>query len=135
MNSFYQNLLGRLANKLDQTQKEAMVDLCLLGMYADNSVSLAEQEFIDEEAATLKWESGISFNGYFQRAIAKVRTAKEDPEATQALLQNIGDRLGSEESKRVAVNELEQLLESDEMVKVEEKFLSDVKDAMGIKAV
>ncbi|MGF1535109.1 MAG: hypothetical protein ACFB4J_01315 [Elainellaceae cyanobacterium] len=135
MNSFYQNLLGRLTNKLEQTQKEAMVDLCLLGMYADNSVSLAEQEFIDEEATTLKWESGISFNGYFQRAIAKVRDAKEDPEATKALLQSIGDRLGSEESKRVAVNELEQLLESDEMVKVEERFLSDVKTAMGIETV
>lgn len=133
MNSFYQNLLGRLSNQLNQTQKEAMIDLCLLGMYADNLISLEEQDFIEDEASTLNWESGISFDGYVQRAIAKARATKDDPEAMKAMLQSVANRLGSEESKRVAVNELELLLQADDVTQGEEKFLSEVKEAMGIQ--
>ncbi|MGF1512470.1 MAG: hypothetical protein ACFB5Z_02065 [Elainellaceae cyanobacterium] len=132
MNSFYQDLLGRLTNQLSQTQKEATIDLCLLGMYADHSISLAEQDFIEDESITLTWESGVSFNGYVQKATAQVRDAQDDPEAMKALLQRIGDRLGSDESKRVAVNELEKLLQADGVVKTEKEFLSQVRAALSL---
>jgi hypothetical protein len=131
MQVLFQKLLGR-SDGWNQTQKEAMIDLCLLGMYSDDLTSLAEQDFIADESTHLKWESGISFGGYLQRTIPKIRLAKGDSQKMEDVLQNIGDRLGSDELKRKACNELQKLLASDEVVKAEEEFLSEVQRVMGI---
>jgi hypothetical protein len=131
MQVLFQKLLGR-SDGWNQTQKEAMIDLCLLGMYSDDLTSLAEQDFIEDESTHLKWESGISFSGYLQRTVPKIRMAKGDSQKMEDVLQNIGDRLGSDELKRKACNELQKLLATDEVVKVEEEFLSKVQRVMGI---
>ncbi|WP_171573088.1 hypothetical protein [Leptolyngbya sp. Cla-17] len=131
MQVLFQKLLKH-SDGWNQTQKEAMVDLCLLGMYSDDLISLAEQDFIENESTQLKWESGISFSGYLQRTIPKIRSAKVDSQKVEDLLQNISERLGSDELKRKASSELEKLLASDEVVKLEEEFLSKVQKVMGI---
>jgi hypothetical protein len=131
MQVLFQKLLGR-SDGWNQTQKEAMIDLCLLGMYSDDLTSLAEQDFIEDESTHLKWESGISFSGYLQRTVPKIRLAKGDSQKMEDVLQDIGDRLGSDELKRKACNELQKLLATDEVVKVEEEFLSKVQRVMGI---
>ena len=127
-----QKFLQRHSDGWNQAQKEAMVDLCLLGMYSDDLISLAEQEFMESEFAALPWESGISLSGYLQRNIPKIRLAKDDPKKVQELLQDIGERLGSNEFKQKALDEFEKLLAIDGVVKLEEDFLSDVHRVMGI---
>lgn len=107
-----------------------MIDLCLLGMYSDDMISLAEQDFMEDESAHLHWESGISFNGYLQRTIPKVRSIKHDPPQLEAMLQNIRDRLGREDLKQAAVQELEKLLATDGLVQPETDFLAQVKRIM-----
>lgn len=131
MQGLFQRLLKH-SDEWNQIQKEAIVDLCLLGMYSDNLISLAEQAFIEDEATHLHWESGISFSGYLQRTIPKIRAAKEDSQKVEELLQSIGERLGSDESKRRATKELASLLAIDGVVNLEEEFLSEVQRAMGI---
>lgn len=115
-----------------QTQKEAMVDLCLLGMYSDDLISLTEQDFIEAEPTHLDWKSEISFSRYLQITIPKIRVAKQDSQKVTDLLQNIAERLGSDDSKRRASNELGKLLATDGVVKLEAEFLSEVKKVMGI---
>ena len=132
MQEFFQDLLKSQSGEWNQTQKEALVDLCLLGMYSDALISVAEQDFIENESTQLKWESGISFSGYLQRVIPKVRKVKDDSQKKKELLENIADRLGNNESKRKAVEELEKLLSTDGIVKIEEEFLGEVKSVMGI---
>ena len=132
MQSLFQKLLKSHSNGLTQPQKEAMVDLCLLGMYSDDLISLAEQDFIEDESAQLQWQSGISFSSYLQRTIPTIRAAKDDAQKVKAFLQTIGDRLESDEVKQQAMNELEKLLTTDGMVKLEAEFLSHVKQVMGI---
>lgn len=132
MQEFFQNLLKSQFGDWNQTQKEALVDLCLLGMYSDALISVAEQDFIENESTQLKWESGISFSGYLQRVIPKVRRVKNDAQQKKELLQNIAERLGNNESKINAVAELEKLLSTDGLVKIEEEFLREVKAVMGI---
>ena len=119
------------ADGWNQTQKEAIIDLCLLGMYSDDLISLAEQEFIGNESTQFQWQSGISFSGYMQRTIPKIRSAKDDSQKVKELLQTIGERLGSDESKRKAIDELEKLLATDGVVKLEEEFLAEAKQVMG----
>lgn len=132
MQAFFQNLFKLHSGETNQVQREALVDLCLLGMYSDALVSLAEQDFLEDESTRLKWESGISFNGYLQRTIPKVRSVKNDSQKTKALIQDINERLGSSEFKRGAIDELQKLLSTDGVVKLEEEFLAEVKTVMGI---
>lgn len=131
MKGLFQKVLKH-SDGWDQIQKEAMIDLCLLGMHSDNSITLAEQDFIENEATQLQWTSGISFNSYLQRVIPKVRSAKGDISKTTDLLQTISDRLGNDELKRSAVDELEKLLASDGVAAMEETFLAEVKRVMAI---
>jgi hypothetical protein len=132
MQGFFQKLFKQNFNELNQTQKEALVDLCLLGMYSDALVSLAEQDFIEDESTQLKWESGISLNGYLQRTIPKIRSVRNDVQKVRELLQDIKQRLGNDEIKRKAIDELEKLLSTDGIVQLEEAFLAEAKTVMGI---
>ncbi|MFM7426930.1 MAG: hypothetical protein ACKO7W_18345 [Elainella sp.] len=127
----FQKLLGTTELDWGQPQQEAMVDLLLLGMYSDNLISLAENEFLETEATQLTWESGISFGGYLQRTIPKVRTAKASPEAKTAFLNDIMTRLGGPEAQQKALEALNALLAADGLVQLEEVFLAEVKQAMG----
>ncbi|HLO84494.1 MAG TPA: hypothetical protein VK203_05675 [Nostocaceae cyanobacterium] len=132
MQAFFQKLLKLPSGEWNQSQKEALVDLCLLGMYSDDLISLAEQDFIEDESAQLKWESGISFSGYLQRSIPKIRAIKNDSQKKKELLQDISNRLTDNDLKRKAVEELEKLLVVDGLVKLEEEFLEEVKTVMGV---
>jgi hypothetical protein len=114
---------------LGQTQKEAIVDLCLLGMYVDKQLSLAEQDFIDDEANQSDWESGISFSSYLQRTIPKIRDTA-DPQKRTALLESIYERLDSQQAKATAIAELETLFSTDGIVPSESEFLSQVKQLL-----
>jgi hypothetical protein len=115
---------------LGQTQKEAIVDLCLLGMYVDKHLSLAEQDFVDDDASSLDWESGISFSGYLQRMIPQVRAAS-DPQKVTAFLENVRERLNSRDAKEKAIGELEVIFSTDGVVSSESEFLAQVKQILG----
>ncbi|MBD2294289.1 hypothetical protein H6G06_12505 [Anabaena sphaerica FACHB-251] len=132
MQNFFQKLLQLPSGEWNQIQKEALIDLCLLGMYSDDRISLAEQDFIEDEYTQLKWESGISFSGYLQRTIPKIRSVKNNSQKTNELLQDIANRLQDDKLKSQAVAELEKLLSTDGIINLEEKFLSKVKTVMGI---
>ena len=132
MQAFFQKLLKLRSNDMNQVQREALVDLCLLGMYSDSLVTIAEQNFFEAESTRLKWDSGIPFSSYLQRAIPKVRSVKNDSQKMKELLQDIDQRLESSEFKRIAIDELEKLLVADGVVKLEEEFLAEVKTVIGI---
>jgi hypothetical protein len=132
MQNFFQKLFHVNSHEIEQSQREALVDLCLLGMYSDTLVSLAEQDFLNAEFIQLNWESGISFDVYLQTTTAKVRAVKNDSLKMQELIQDISQRLGSDEFKQKAIDELEKLISTDGVVKLEEEFLTEVKTVMGI---
>jgi hypothetical protein len=131
MQNFFQKLFDR-SSDTNQVQREALVDLCLLGMYSDTLVSLAEQDFLDAQSVRIPWESGMSFDLYLQTTIPKVRAAKNDPLKIKELIEDIDRRLGSDEFKRNAIDELDRLLSTDGVVSIEGEFLTQVKTVMGI---
>lgn len=126
----FQKIFNQQPSGVSQTQREAMVDLCLLGMYSDSKLSIDEQDFLNEEFDKLSWESGISFSSYLQRVIPKVRTATDDAGKREEFLQDIVLRLGDDDFKQTAMGLLQELLVTDGMVQPESKFMADVKKAM-----
>jgi hypothetical protein len=131
MLDIFQTFLGAKAGQ-SQSQTEALVDLLLLGIYSDNLISLAESDFIDQESEQLPWESGISFGGYLQRVIPKVRAVKGNPEKESEFLLDVAARLGDSEAKQRALDELTALLASDGLVQLEATFVEQVKTALQI---
>ena len=66
----------------------------------------------------------------FTKNDSKSKEVKENAEKQKQFLQDIGDRLKSKECKSRAIVKLEELLQADELVGVEENFLSQVRIAL-----
>ncbi|MBE9066233.1 hypothetical protein IQ260_06165 [Leptolyngbya cf. ectocarpi LEGE 11479] len=132
MQALFQKIFNQQPSGVTQTQREAMVDLCLLGMYSDSKLSVDEQDFLDEEFDKLSWESGISFGSYLQRVIPKVRSATNDVQEREEFLQDIAQRLGDDGFKQTAIDALQNLLAADGMVQLESTFMAAVSKAMSL---
>ena len=132
MQALFQKLFNQQPSGVSQTQREAMVDICLLGMYSDSKLSMDEQDFLGDTFDKLTWESGISFSSYLQRVTPKVRTATEDSQTLEEFLQDISQRLGDDDFKQRAVDSLQDLLETDGMVPKESQFMTNVRKAMNL---
>lgn len=132
MQALFQKLFNQQPSGISQLQREAMVDLCLLGMYSDSKLSIDEQDFLDDEFNKLSWESGISLGSYLQRVIPKVRSATNDAQEQEEFLQNIAQRLGDGDFKQTAIDSLQELLAADGIVQPESKFMADVRKALTI---
>ena len=128
MMDFFQRLIQSqdAGSTQTQTQKEAMVDLLLLGMYADHTLSLAEQDFVNNEGTQIEWESGISFSGYLERTIPKVRTAQADVTTRSKFIDGIRDRLGNLAACERAIAELKALMLVDGVAPIEQEFIDDI---------
>ena len=114
------------AEPFTQPQREALIDLLLLGMYADNMVSIAENQFLDDEVEELIWDSPTSPSAYLSAAIHRIRSAEEHPEKRRALLQSITERFGNTHGKQGALLVLKELLASDGTAEEEQKFLAEI---------
>ncbi len=130
--ALFQKIFNQQPSGVNQTQREAMVDLCLLGMYSDSKLSIDEQDFLNEELDKLSWESGISLSSYLQRVIPKVRTATNDANKRGDFLQDIAQRLGDGDFKQTAMDALQELLASDGVAQPESTFMDDVKKALAL---
>lgn len=132
MQALFQKLFNQQPAGVSQPQREAMVDLCLLGMYSDSKLSINEQDFLDEEFDKLSWESGISLSSYLQRVIPKVRSATNNAQEREVFLTDIAQRLGDGDFKQTAIDSLQELLATDGIAQPESTFMADVRKALAL---
>ncbi len=99
--------------ELPQKEREAIIDLLHLCLYADSHVSLQEGELISDIVETIGWEPHVSFGSYESRSIASARAAKDSPAAKQEFLAFAAERLQSPESRALALDLCRQLFSSD----------------------
>ncbi|NJN49277.1 MAG: hypothetical protein HC805_05210 [Alkalinema sp. RL_2_19] len=103
-------LISTAVPHLIQPQREAIVDLLLLGMYADQHISLTEQDAFAAEVEKLGWAESHSPGIYFQQAVPTVREAILTPERTQRLLQAISARLDNVDVMKFAIEKFSTML-------------------------
>ena len=109
---------------MNQKQREALVDLLLLGMFADGSLKVSDDQKLLSVIEEIGWESYQTPDLYFQSAIAKARDAADTEVGTLARLRKINEGLASDEMRPQAIERLEQFLSLDGQPGVEEsKFL------------
>ena len=116
---------------MNQKQREALVDLLLLGMFADGSLKVSDDQKLFSVIDEIGWESYQTPDLYFQSAIAKARDAADTEPGTLARLKKIRDSLASDEIRQQAIERLEKFLNLDSRPGVEEsKFLELAKASL-----
>ncbi|MCS7031509.1 MAG: hypothetical protein NZL92_08270 [Gloeomargarita sp. SKYG116] len=115
-----------------QLQREALVDLLLLGMYVDHRLSVAETDVIHDQLLDMPWESGMALSIYIQSNMPRIRTAYENLPARWQLLQSIRDRLATPDARRDAYQKLQEFLAVDGIAQGEQELLTQVRTVLGL---
>jgi hypothetical protein len=119
--------------RLAQPQREATLDLLLLGIYADNTVRLSENERVYDLLSPYGWESYQDAREYSQTATSRARGASESEDALTVFLAGISARLNDDDVKKLALALLAQLIESDNAAtESEADFYQKAKTAFGV---
>lgn len=119
--------------RLSQPQREATLDLLLLGIYADGAVRLSENERVYDLLSPFGWESYQDAREYSQTATSRVRGAIETEDKLSLYFANISARLADEGAKKLALALLARLIESDNMAtESEADFYQKAKTAFGV---
>lgn len=103
----------KLAAPLPQNEREAIIDLLHLCLYADAHISLKEGQFISDVVDLIGWDTKLSFSAYEQRSIAAARAARADDKSKDDFIKYAGQRLQSKASKELAVSLCGELFASD----------------------
>jgi hypothetical protein len=117
------------AQNMNQKQREALVDLLLLGMFADGSLKVSDDQKLRSVIEEIGWESYQTPDLYFQSAIAKARDASDTESGTRSRLKKINEALASDDARQLALERLERFLSLDSEPTLEEsKFLELAKE-------
>ncbi|MEM9158682.1 MAG: hypothetical protein AAGB46_06495 [Verrucomicrobiota bacterium] len=131
--SIFTLLFGSDTNEEDgwtQPQREALINLLTLAMYADSHLSLSEQQAIDAHIEKLYWNSDASVEAFSNRSITRARDARNNDELKQDYLSDIADQLGDAKGKAYEI--CKSVLASDGHAEEEAAFLSSVKTVFKI---
>jgi hypothetical protein len=116
---------------MTQKQREAVVDLLLLGMFADAPLKVSEDQKLVSVIEEIGWDSYQTPDLYLQSAIAKVRDTLETEGGTKHRLEKISEELNEPSLRQRALEYLTQFLGVDGAVDAEEsKFLDLVRAAL-----
>jgi uncharacterized tellurite resistance protein B-like protein len=120
----------------DQQQRKATMDLVVWMMYADSAITLPESDAVDRIVEELSGDdTALPLEQYVGSSTAKVRNALGDEEASEQLLTDIHERLGTPEMRQRAYDACRDLARADgHMADEEEAFLSTVRARFGIQA-
>lgn len=127
LNNLFNNEKKDSTDGLTQPQREAIVDLLLFCMYADNYLSHNESAFFQRKVDQMSWQSGIEPESYINSATARARTATESSTAREHFLQHIAERLQNEHVRHRALDLCRQLFKSDDKgAEAETKFYGEL---------
>jgi hypothetical protein len=117
---------------LEQKEKEAIIDLLMLAIYADNHLSLAEDKIMKDEIGNYSWNSISGLDIYLSEATDRARIALTSETSEREFLEFIAERLDSRTTKSRALDVLSKLFYSDGTSVEEKEFTAKVKRYLGV---
>ncbi len=134
MSNLLQRFFGGGNDGLYQKQREALVDLLVMSLYADNLIRTEEEEKLREKLATLRWQSSKPLDYYLNEAITRVRDVRSSPEALDGFIAYASERLETKYAREKAWNWLQQLFFGDRQLSERENQLArQMQAALGIR--
>ena len=112
-----------------QEQKQSLLDLLIIGMYADHNLASAEEAEIDQLLDTFTFPSDYERDKFSDAAFTRASRQSGSPEAIRAYVSQIAIHFPTREIRRRAYDILDDLLTSDGKVTSEEsKLLTAARD-------
>jgi len=110
-------------------QRQALLDLLVLGMYSDDNLTMAEDALVQTLLDTFEFDSDYSRNRYLDASIARVREKARTAASERAYAMSLAHNFSSPENQHAVYSMLERLLASDDGVTAKEnRLLSVVKE-------
>lgn len=134
MPNLIQKFFGGHNDGMLQKQREALVDLLVMSLYADNLIRTVEEEGLREKLATLHWESSKPLEYYLNEAITRVRDVRSSPEALDGFIEFASERLQTKSMREKAWEWVNQLFYCDRQLSERESQLArKIQVALGIR--
>lgn len=114
------------SSELPQSEREAIIDLLHLCLYADAHISLSESGFINDVVNTIGWDQKLSFSSYESRSIAAARSARSDDITKKQFIEYAAERLQSKASKDLALSLCTDLMAADGIKDKEAGLLAQI---------
>ncbi len=119
------------ADGLVQPQREAIIELLLLMMYADHRVAVSEDTLIDQQLGQFDWQSGIQPEYFLNQATQRVRAVLDQPDKVTQLLTQIDAALATPQARQQALQLCERVANSDRsLAPSESSFLNLIKQTI-----
>ena len=113
------------------TQCQALLDLAVMGMYADGHLAAEEQQRVERLLTAMGLLSEYEQARLFDDAVARVSRSAGDPQRQAAQLQALTQVFSTPEQRRSVHEMLRDLVSSDGKVTPQEsQFLSLLRDAL-----
>jgi hypothetical protein len=109
-------------------QKQTLLDLLVIGMYADGNLADAEEAKIESVLDTINFESDSARERFIDASFTRGRQHLGSPEVTRAFVADIASHFPSPDIRQKAYNDLEELLSSHKIVDKESQLLAIVKE-------
>lgn len=120
------------AHQFSQPEREAIVDLLHLCIYADAHIGGKESDYVAKVVTAIGWDTKLSFSGYEPRSIASARAARSDATTLKDFLSRAAARLESKEARRFAVSKCADLAAEDGTHHRESTLLAQIKEAIKV---
>lgn len=111
---------------LGTEQRNALIDLLVLGMYADGHLARAEDGRIARALQAMGWDARSDQEREFDAAVTRVRKYSDSKQQIQIRAQALARAFSSADDRRQALAALEEVLASDHRVTPAEGRFLDV---------
>lgn len=112
-------------DQLDQSQREAIIDLLVWAMYADGHLAEVEHEWIGREVEMLTWTSAAPASQYVLESATRLRGLLDDKLKSSDYLHDIVARLSNNVARKKAMVACEKMVGCDAQTVAEEQELID----------
>ena len=114
---------------MNQSQREALLDLLIVSIFIDSHLSLKEDEALQAAFETVGWEAVKPRDIFIFNSMNRARRASESEAATAEYIAARAKVFADAESQNAAVDLLQRIFSADGIAPAEEAFLSRVKAA------
>lgn len=118
------------ASKFTQQEREAIVDLLHLCIYADAHIGIKEGDYVSKVVASIGWDTNLSFAAYEPRSIASARATSGNEAALKEFLQRAATRLTSSEARSFAIAKCSTLTAADGTHQKEASLIFRIKETL-----
>ncbi len=111
------------AHPISQNEREGLIILMLIIMYADKKLTLEENATLRHYEKIMKWESDRSLSDFFSNRIAEIRSVMRDSTRLATYIETACARISHQDIKSLVIKACNDMATSDFNKDNEEKFL------------